>query len=219
MIVVIGAVEARGADGPGSRAPSGLAAGIAMTAAAAGVAVEVVTRLGEDAAGDEILLAFAAATVGHVATLRDVAHATPLTVHDEEPVDPDASDDLDDPASGDAAAAPSAADGRARPTLDAADVGLALRYLSDYRVLVVVHPADDGILREAAAATEWASAHLVVVTAPGAPAPMGLPADTVVVAAPRDAEGVASLLGRYAAAFDGGEDPATAFRATFGAAV
>lgn len=213
MIVVVGAVRAAAsAEGGGqSVAPSGLAAGIALAAASAGAAVEIVTRLGEDTAGDELLLAFAAARVGHVATLRDAVHATPIAPAPGEPVDP--SDDLDDEAPDQAVAAPAAQ----RPTLDAADVELALRYLSDYRVIVVIHPADEGIVREAVAATGWASAHLVVVTEPGAATPGDLPADSVLLAAPDDAEAVAGLLGRYSAAIDGGEAPAEAFQATLGA--
>jgi sugar/nucleoside kinase (ribokinase family) len=211
VIVVVGAVRAAWAEGGGPHvAPSGLAAGIALAAASAGAAVEIVTRLGEDTAGDELLLAFAAARVGHVATLRDAVHATPIAPAPGEPVDP--SDDLDD-APDQAVAAPAAP----RPTLDAADVELALRYLSDYRVIVVIHPADAGIVREAVAATAWASAHLVVVSEPGAATPGDLPTDSVLLAASDDAEAVASLLGRYAAAIDGGEAPAEAFQATLGA--
>lgn len=205
MIVVIGEIGARGA-GP-DVAPSGLSAGIALAAVAAGAAVEIVTRLGDDPAGDAVLLAFATAGVGHVATLRDPAHATRVVEASVEPVDPDGDDD-----------GGSAADRvrDAAPTLDAADVGLAMRYLDDYRVIVVVHPLDDGVVREVVAATDWASAHLVVISEPASPVPGDLPADAVLLAVPDDAEGIAAIVGRYAATVDGGEAPATAFRAIVG---
>lgn len=216
MIVVIGAVEARAAADGVTVTPAGLSADVAMAAAGAGARVEVVTRLGEDAAGDALLLAFAAARIGHVATLRDAAHATALATAVDERLDPAAADDV-----ADAAAAPMATPATAtpgRPTLDAADVALALRYLSDYRVIVVVHPAEDGILREVASAADWAGAHLVVLAHPDAPNTPELPAGAVVLAADPRSEGVAGLVGRYAAAVDGGADPASAFRATLGAA-
>jgi hypothetical protein len=219
VIVVVGAIAAAGAGADPT--PTGLAAGIALAAAAAGARVEVVTRLGEDAAGDALLLAFAAAGVGHVATLRDAVHATPVTPTGDEPVDPDAIDEPDDgsaPASSpEPPAKPAAADSTTPPTLDAADVGLAMRYLADYRVIVVVHPMDAGIVREVVAATSWASAHLVCVTLPDVPVPTDLPADAVVLAAADDAEGLAGMLGRYAAAVDAGELPEAAFRATLAA--
>jgi hypothetical protein len=216
VIVVVGAIAAAGIGA--DTTPTGLAAGIALAAAAAGARVEVVTRLGEDSAGDALLLAFAAAGVGHVATLRDAVHATPVTPPVDEPVDPDASDESEDGEGRLDAAHPTAADPRTPPTLDAADVGLAMRYLADYRVIVVVHPAEAGIVREVVAATSWASAHLVCVTPPAAPVPPDLPADAVVLAATDDAAGLAGMLGRYAAAVDAGELPEAAFRATLAAA-
>jgi len=222
VIVVIGAVEASATAGNGSSAtPSGLASGIALAAAAVGARVEVVTRLGEDAAGDDLLLAFAGAKVGHVATLRDAAHATLVVARADDPIDPDAADDLD-PIDGDGPAIGQTSIGAtgpsgARPTLEAADVALALRYLSDYRVIVVVHPAEEGIVHEVVAASDWASAHLVVVTPVGAPTPDGLPDGTVLLAAEADADSVATLIGRYAAAVDGGDEPAIAFQSTLGA--
>jgi 2-dehydro-3-deoxygluconokinase len=220
VIVIVGAVAARMVDGAGSEVgATGLAAGIAMAAAAAGARVEIVTRLGEDPTGDAVMLAFAGAGVGHVATLRDAAHVTPLETRPQASAAVDTADDLDDPDDPDADVARAATSGdAARPTLDAADVGLALRYLTDYRVLVAVHPADPGIVAELAAASDWASAHLIVVTPPGESPLAGVPAEAVLIAAPDDAEGVAGLLGRYAAAVDAGGDPATAFTTTFGAA-
>lgn len=201
MIVVIGAVSAR--ETGATFAPRGLASGIALAAAAAGARVEVVTRIGDDPAGDTVLLALAAGGVGHVATLRDAARATPVELDDLETMDPDPGPET------------TTADDRPSdhpaPTLDAADVGLALRYLADYRVIVAVHPADPGVLAEVTSAVGYASAHLVVVTDPDAAVLDGAPVDALVISAAADANGVADLLGRYAAAVDAGDQPATAY--------
>jgi hypothetical protein len=217
VIVVIGAVAAGGIEG--EVAPAGLTAQIARSAVAAGATVQLVTRLGEDAAGDAVLLALAALGIGHVATLRDAAHATAIRASSSEPIDPVPSDG-DDEAGEAATIVPVDAilDGIAiEPTLEAADVGLALRYLDGYRVLVVVHPLDDDIVREVVAATAWASAHLVVVLRPGAGPPTGLPVESVLLEADDDADAVAALLGRYVAAVDDGAAPVAAFQATLGA--
>ena len=99
-----------------------------------------------------------------------------------------------------------------RPTLDAADVSLALRYLTDFQVLVAVHPSSD-LLAEAVSAAGWASARLVVVLESEGDVPDGMPADALVVAAAADdAEGVGARIGRYAAALSRGDDAAAAYR-------
>lgn len=207
MIVVIGAVHARGSGVDVT--PSGLVSAIALTAAAAGARVEIVARIGDDPAGDAVLLALAAAGVGHVATLRDPARATPIELDADETIDPDP--DPEDEAADVQGGGPT-------PTLDAADVGLALRYLADYRVIVAVHPTDPGVLAEVTSAAGYAAAHQIVVTDPQAPSPEAPSADALVIAATNDAAGVADLLGRYAAAVDRGEDPATVFAMLAGAA-
>lgn len=206
MIVVIGAVAGRrrGSDGV---EPAGPTAAVAMAAAAAGGTVEIVTRVGDDAPGDAVVLALARSGVRHVATIRDAGRRTPVLPDDTDPVDPGS-----DVAEAEATAAAAAQ----APALDTADVGLALRYLSDYRVIVLLHPADPGILREASAAAGWAGAHLVVVMPPGSDPVEGVPDGTLALMADDDAEGVPALLGRYAAAVDRGEDAAAAYAALTG---
>lgn len=208
MIVVIGAVFAR--ETGAELVPAGLAAGIALAAAAAEVRVELVARIGDDPAGDAVLLAFAAVGVGHVATLRDPARATPIApaLVDAIDIDPDATAEDD-------AASAEPKDGA--PTLDSGDVDLALRYLTDFRVIVVVHPTDS-VLPEVIAAADYAGAHLVVVADPDTTASDGSPAAALVVQASEDAAGFGDLLGRYAAAVDRGEAPATAFAMLSGVA-
>ena len=75
MIVVVGSPIAEPV-GPAIRA-GGLGADIARRATASGAAVQIVGRVGEDAAGDEVLLSLAAAGIGHVAVLREPGRPTP----------------------------------------------------------------------------------------------------------------------------------------------
>ena len=190
MIVVIGAMSLRGDE------PSGLAARTAAAAAKEGSRVELISKVGDDPTGDALLLALARAGVGHVAVLRDTAFPT------------ERSPELDDVALDTGPGSPR----DRRPTLDAADVGLALRYLGDYRVAVVVNPSPD-VLAEAIAATRWMGARLAVVLESESAPPKGLAGDAVVIEADPDqpdATGLADVLGRYAAALDRGEEaPAT----------
>jgi hypothetical protein len=214
VIVVIGALGLRGTiDEP---APDGLAPEIAVAAAAAGARVELISKAGDDPAGDAVLIALARAGVGHVATLRDPARLTPVRPLLAEPTDPadpaiDAAVDL--ATNDDSTSSPGASSsGDPQPTLDAADVALALRYLTDFEVLVAVHPLPE-LLAEAVAAAGWAGARLVVVVAQETDVPAGVPADALVVAAAADAaEGVGARIGRYAAALSRGDDAAAAYR-------
>ncbi len=224
VIVVIGGLGLRGSvEEP---EPDGLAPAIAVAAAAAGARVELISKAGDDPAGDAVLLALAAAGVGHVATLRDPSRFTPVRSQPDEPTDPatEATDEATETAAdGTAENAPATeipADGTAekpltadlRPTLDAADVSLALRYLTDFGVLVAVHPSSE-LLAEAVSAAGWASARLVVVLESEGDVPDGMPADALVVAAAADdAEGVGARIGRYAAALSRGDDAAAAYR-------
>jgi sugar/nucleoside kinase (ribokinase family) len=222
VIVVIGALGLRGSvDEP---APDGLAPEIARSAAAAGARVELISKAGDDPAGDAVLIALARAGVGHVATLRDPSRLTPVRLEPAEPTDPadaalDAAagprvDAAADPA-GDRAEGTSAKAGpstAAPPALDAADVALALRYLTDFEVLVSVHPTPE-LLAEAVSAAGWTGARLVVVVGSDTEVPKGVPADALVVAATADdAEGVGARIGRYAAALSRGDDAAAAYR-------
>jgi hypothetical protein len=214
VIVVIGALGLRGTiDEP---APDGLAPEIAASAVAAGARVELISKAGDDPAGDAVLIALARAGVGHVATLRDPARLTPVRPGPSEPTDPadPAVDAAIDVATNDetpsSPRAPSSGD--PEPTLDAADVELALRYLTDFEVLVAVHASPD-LLAEAITAAGWAGARLIVVVAEETDVPPGMPSDALVVAAATDdAEGVGARIGRYAAALSRGDDAAAAYR-------
>lgn len=203
MIVVIGSTFLRG-DGPDA-VPDGLAGRIALVAADAGATVELIAKLGDDPAGDALLIALARAGVGHVAILRDPVHPTPRR--------PGTEDVGVDPIEGGAAPAPWTVEPGLAPALDVDDVGLALRYLTEFRVVVAVHPTG-GIAEEVTAAAAWGNAHLVIVTRPDDTAPTGIPAGSVVLEAMDDGvedSSIGSRLGVYAAAVDRGTAPGDAF--------
>ena len=204
MIVVVGSPLV-GATDAGLRA-AGMAAGIARAAAAAGAEVQVVGKVGEDPGGDAVLLDLAAGLVGHVAILRDPGRATPAIARavDDEPL----FDDDDSTMTEDGSSIP-LADGL---SLDPADIELALRYLPDYRVLVIAEPLAEASLRVATAAAAWNGAALVVIVPAGTAPPVPVDDATVIEAPPDDPDDAfAGIVGAYAAAIDRGEEPKEAF--------
>jgi sugar/nucleoside kinase (ribokinase family) len=202
VIAVVGTPRLRG-TGPEAEV-AGLAAAIAVAAAAAGSRVELIGKVGDDPSGDAVLLTLANRHVGHVATLRDPARATPVIPAAEDAADVVTTED---------ASAPPAATPREAPVLEAADVGLALRYLPELAVIVTVHTTAD-VVEEAIAAAGWAQTELIVVVSPDAAAPVGLPETATVVAVADDDElevGAGAAIGRYAAALDQGEQGSEAY--------
>ena len=199
MIVVIGSAHLLLADG--ERSAGGLAVDIARAAAGDGSRVEFIARVGDDPAGDDLLVALSRLGIGHVATLRDASRPTPvITV-----VDDVAGSTGPEPPTG--TAGPDA--GHA---LEREDVGLALRYITDFDVVVAVHLVPDVVL-EVADAAGWAGAHLVVVGRSGDDTPASIPSDALVVVDDSD-EGesaVGAAIGRYAAAVERGDDRAAAY--------
>jgi hypothetical protein len=215
MIVVIGSPLYRPGTGDRPSAAVGLAVGIAAAATAAGGSVQLVGRVGEDPAGDATLLALAAGRIGHVATRRDPARPTPFEPAQAQ-VGSDPNDDADgDPFGVDPIAAP-IDDGTSlragdSPTLDPGDVGLALRYLDSYRVIVVAEPLSRTGFDAAAESAAYAGARLVAIVADGGSADP-LPEGAIVIEAPvSDLDGVfARTIGMLAVALDAGADPAAA---------
>ena len=219
MIVVVGSPEGRRSE-HGIEA-GGTAATVARVAAAAGADVQLVGKVGEGAAGDAVLLSLAQARVGHVAVLRDASRETPITSSA-----PDADAVLDpievtgeadgDAASAVAVAVAEAASGSSEvapePSLDSGDLELALRYLPDYRVLVVTETLGEPALATVSAAARWAGAQLIVVV-PSGTSGRGMPDDATVLESPQaDPDGAfAAVVGAYATALDRGATPAEAF--------
>jgi hypothetical protein len=199
MIVVIGSVRLRG-SGDDAEA-GGLASAIAMGAAAEDARVEVIARLGDDPAGDAVLLALARHRVGHVAVLRDAGSATEVVAGPDDAAVPDEDE----------------TDGGTPRTrglaLEAADADLALRYLPEMDVIVAVH-LDASVLAQALAAASWAETSLIIVVALGSGVPSGIPADAVTLEVDdSDDSSAGRAIGRYAAALDRGEKARDAYDA------
>ena len=212
MIVVIGSPIGRLADGVISA--GGTASRVALAAAGAGRTVQLVGKTGDDATADAVVLDLARGGVGHVALLRDPARATPLESPpdpDDEPAGLEASEPDGSPAAGSSPVANP--DG---PALEAADVDLGLRYLTDFAVVVLAESGTADVAGIVAEAARWGEARLVLVVRPGEKAPDRLQPDAVVFEAPTtDPDGVfAALVGAFAAALDDGAEPGEAFRAS-----
>jgi hypothetical protein len=204
VIVVLGSPSA--APTLGVPCASGAAPLIARSAAACGAAVEVVGRIGDDGVGDAVLLDLAAAAIGHVAVLRAPGAATPIDAASVATDDGALSSVLDDAD----ATAERVNDDMALP-IDAGDVDLALRYLPDYRVIVVAADLDAAGWSTVIAAASWSGAHLVGVVRPGEE-PADVPHDATILQRPHTDDGsFAAMVGRYAAALDSGDEPAAAF--------
>jgi hypothetical protein len=205
VIVVVGSPAWREAD-PSS--PAGRTCEIGLAAAGRGAAVEIVGRVGDDRAGDSLLIALSGAGVGHAAVLRDPM--LPTSIMAPSP-DPDPADELlaDVPGSVEQGVA-------AGPRLEPADVALGLSYLTAFRVLVVADDAPEDVIPACVDGAAFSGAQLVVLVQPARPFPGGLPLDATVLAAPEVADdgAFAALVGGYAAALDLGDEPAAAFRAT-----
>ena len=185
MIVVVGrpAIGAAAAAGPDR--PAGPVALIALAAAAAGASVEVLGSVGDAERADALAVALGRAGVGHAALLRLAGAVTPRW--------------------GDAPAA--------WPRLDAADVDLGLRYLPECRVLVLAEPLPPAVRDVALEAAAYHGAAVVAVVAEDEPPDERLAQVATVLAAPSDAlPPFADLIGRFAAALDGGQAPGAAFR-------
>jgi hypothetical protein len=219
VIVVVGSPIARPVGD--SIVAGGLAAEISRAAASGGAAVQLVGRVGEDPAGDLVLLDLAAHGVGHVAILREAGRLTPALPPDAAgSVAPDGPELDDLPPTLDADGDPDLAQAQEPVGLsvDAADVELALRYVPDYRVLISAGSLDAATFRAVLAASSWSGAHLIVLVAPGED-PAGLPDDVTVLERPTaDPDGAfATMIASYAAAVDSGSEPGAAFTAAQGA--
>jgi hypothetical protein len=227
VIVVVGDGLVSYSRGAGDRVPRGhvapadVAAGrvaaIATAAARAGAPVQLVAKVGEDTAGDAVVLDLARQGVGHVAVLRDPTFATPganwgpesETEGDTElgVAIVDASETTD--GGPDAQSPTQPAEG---PALEAADVELGLRYLSSFAVVVAATPLSTDALQVIADAAAYAGAQLVTVVEADSDGP-AIDGATILAAPPEDPDGrFAELVGRYAAALDSGADAAAAFR-------
>jgi hypothetical protein len=122
--------------------------------------------------------------------------------------------EIDEPA-----VAVESAEAVADTSLDAGDVDLALRYLTEYAVVVLADRAESDVTKVVADSSVWVGARLILVVPAGHHLPADLPADAIVFEAPDgDPDGAfAMFVGTFAAALDDGEDPGDAFRSSIAA--
>jgi hypothetical protein len=206
VIVVIGSPIGRLDDDV--VAAGGMASRVALAAARLGRTVQLVGKTGDDPTADGVVLDLARGGVGHVALLRDSGRATPLETAPPETIDDQSAPDEADATQSAVETAPPG------PALEAADVELGLRYLTDFSVVVLAETADPETVAVVAAATRWGDAKMILVVRAGQTVPDGLPADVVVFESPADdPDGAfADVVGAFAAALDEGTDPGVAFR-------
>jgi hypothetical protein len=145
--------------GPKATRPNllGLAASVALEVARRGSRVELVGSIGDDPAGDEIVVELGHAGIGHAALLRDPGGATPVA--------------------GSTAAQ--------LPRLDAADVELGLRYVADSRVLIVADPLSPEAEAAAIEGAAYHGATMIAVVSEGATISSELSAAATVLQEPR----------------------------------
>jgi hypothetical protein len=209
VIVVLARPRVYRPEPDGELAPGGLGVEVALALGRAEVAVELVGSVGDDPEGDRVVVELGRAGVGHAALLRDPATRTPPL--------------------GEAEAE------RPLPRLDAADIELGLRYISDCRVLVLAEDLDEAARAQALEAAAYHGAAAIVVASAGSVEPGALDdgvtlleRPTLAIAdedgeeadVPQDARAMAAqeatfagLVAEYARRLDRGEAPADAFMA------
>jgi hypothetical protein len=225
MIVVVGLPAYAGsADGEGSAA--GLAVDIATSIVRAGGVAELAGKIGDDGAGDAVVLSLGRLGVGHAALLRDAAHPTPVLAAAPAAQAADASESADASRAADAAepdadesTAPGEepraqllpADESERPGLEEADVTLALSYLAGVRVVVLADPLPAAVVAAAAERAAFAGARLIVVVAPGSEAPNLTDEATVLESPAQDDGSFGRVIADFAVGLEAGLDAAAAF--------
>lgn len=204
MIVVIGLPAY--ADSPdGEQCAGGLAVDVAAAARQRGSAVELVGKVGNDGAGDAVVVALGRLGIGHAALLRDPIRPTPVLAA------PATDDDAADPESDGPEARLLPEDPDDRPALEAADVELALRFLPATGVVVIADPLSEATTLAGVEGAAFAAARLIVLTAAGAPPP-SVPAEATVLESPLADDGsFGRLVGVFAGALDAGVEPGAAF--------
>ena len=239
MIVVVADPTLRWPAGGAPALAAGAGASIAHACARAGAVVQLAGKVGDDPAGDEVLLALTRDGIGHAAVLRDAGLVTPVAGPGSTPGASAADDAVPDDGwtigpddagegDGDGDGSPDATTGSPRDrgpasNLAPEDLDLALRYLTSFAVLVVAQPLGPAALAVAVESAAYAGAHLILIDATEAEtgAAASVPVDdiTMLESPVADPDGdFAALVGRYAAALDGGTPAAAAFRAALGGA-
>ena len=211
MIIVVGLPAY--ADSPeGEKCAGGLAVEVAASARRRGSEVELVGKVGNDGAGDAVVVALGRLGVGHAALLRDPMLPTPVLA--PTPVDDSAAEvDADTP---EGRLLPE--DPAARPGLDAGDIDLALKFLPQSGVVVLAGPLADSAVAAAVEGAAFAGAHLIVLVQPGS-MPPAIPAEATVLETPPDDDGsFGRMVGFFAGGLDAGADAGVAFKEAVSAA-
>ena len=211
MIVVVGLPAY--ADSPdGEKCAGGLAVDVAAAAVGRGATVELVGKIGNDGAGDAVVVALGRLGIWHSALVRDPVLPTPVLAG---PAADDDSPELDD---ADRGTLVLPADPAGRPSLDTGDIDLALRFLPQAGVIVLADALSDAAIAAAAEGAAYATARLIVLVPSGAKPPV-VPADATVLEAPADDDGsFGRLVGVFAGSLDAGLDPKAAFNEAVAAA-
>jgi sugar/nucleoside kinase (ribokinase family) len=211
VIIVVG-LPAYADSSDGEKCAGGLAVEVAAAAQRRGSAVELVGKVGNDGAGDAVVVALGRMGIGHAALLRDPLLPTPVlavAAVDDDTAEVDAEDT-------EARLLPADAD--ARPALDAADIDLALKFLSQASVIVLAGPLPEAGVSAAVEGASFAEARLIVLV-PAGSVPPTVPVEATVLEAPPDDDGsFGRLVGLFAGALDVGVDPAAAFAEAVSAA-
>jgi hypothetical protein len=234
MIVVVG-LPAYDGTAEGEGRAGGLAVDVARRAVARGSTVQLVGKIGDDGAGDAVVVSLGRLGIGHAALLRDPAHPTPVLTAVEAAADdaaPAGASGGGAPGVGTAAEVPRDPEAAAeaapevrtlpedpsrRPALDAGDVSLAMSYVTGATVVVLTEALAEPALAALVEGAGFSSAALVAVLPFGAAVP-SLPPEATLLEAPASDDGsFARLVGEYAAGLDGGVDPAAAFAAAVSA--
>ena len=204
MIVVIGLPAY--VDSPdGERCAGGLAFEVASAAQRRGSAVELVGKVGNDGAGDAVVVALGRFGIGHAALIRDPILPTPVLA-----TSPGIDDEAEVDAEGSVARLlPESAD--SRPGLEAADVELALRFLPAAKVVVVADAVSEATTAAGVEGAAFSAAKLVVLVPAGA-TPPAVPPEATGLEAPLEDDGSFGRLGGvFAGALDAGVDAGAAF--------
>ena len=221
MIVVVG-LPAYAETSSGEGSAGGLAVEVAAAAHALGSAVELVGKVGDDGAGDAVVLALGRLGVGHAALLRDPSRSTPVLSTVAAAAESAATPTADAPAAevladdrGEDGSRVEVellpADPAARPGLEAGDVSLALRYLAETRVVVLAETLPELAVAAAVEGATYAGARLVVLLPPGA-TPPSLPPEATLLETPLADDGsFGRVVGAFASGLDAGTEPAAAF--------
>jgi hypothetical protein len=189
----------------------GPAVQVAAAAAALGRATELIGKIGDDGAGDAVVLALGRLGIGHAALLRDPVRPTPVLSIMVPADDSEDSETEWEPVGDSPEMSLLPADSNARPVLEAGDISLALRYLTEARVVVLAEPLSDEAVAAAVEGSAFAGARLIVLLPPGA-TPPPLPPEATVLEAPAVDDGsFGRLVGAFAADLDAGSEPAAAF--------